>query len=201
MPSIILASASPRRAELLQQIGLKFSVRPADIDETPEVDETPQHYVERLAREKALAVAESAPQCLVLGSDTSVVLDGRILGKPTDAADARETLARLSGATHQVMTAVALANDGQCQSVLVTTEVCFRDLSSEEIDAYVASGEPMDKAGSYGIQGLGGIFVNELRGSYSAVVGLPLQETAALLAGAGYPVWKNWPRSLESQTL
>jgi septum formation protein len=201
MPSIILASASPRRAELLQQIGLKFSVRPADIDETAEVDETPQHYVERLAREKALAVAKSAPQCLVLGSDTSVVLDGRILGKPTDAADARETLARLSGATHQVMTAVALANDGQCQSVLVTTEVCFRDLSSEEIDAYVASGEPMDKAGSYGIQGLGGIFVNELRGSYSAVVGLPLQETAALLAGAGYPVWKNWPRSLESQTL
>ncbi len=201
MPSIILASASPRRAELLQQIGLKFSVRPADIDETPEVDETPQHYVERLAREKALSVAESSPLCVVLGSDTSVVLDGRILGKPTDAADARETLARLSGATHQVMTAVALANDGQCQSVLVTTEVCFRDLSSEEIDAYVASGEPMDKAGSYGIQGLGGIFVDELRGSYSAVVGLPLQETAALLAGAGYPVWKNWPRSLESQTL
>jgi septum formation protein len=99
------------------------------------------------------------------------------------------------------MTAVALATEGQCQSVLVITEVCFRQLSSAEIEAYVASGEPMDKAGSYGIQGLGGIFVNELRGSYSAVVGLPLQETAALLAGAGYPVWKNWPRSLESQTL
>lgn len=201
MPSIILASASPRRAELLQQIGLNFSVLPADIDETPEPDETPEHYVERLAREKALAVAESSPECLVLGSDTSVVLDGRILGKPTDPADARKTLARLSGATHQVMTAVALATDGQCQSVLVTTEVCFRQLSAAEIEAYVASGEPMDKAGSYGIQGLGGIFVNELRGSYSAVVGLPLQETAALLAGAGYPVWKNWPRSLESETL
>lgn len=201
MPSIILASASPRRAELLQQIGLNFSVRPADIDETPEPDETPEQYVERLAREKALAVAGSSPECLVLGSDTSVVLDGRILGKPTDPVDARETLSRLSGASHQVMTAVALAADGQCQSVLIITEVSFRQLSSAEIEAYVASGEPMDKAGSYGIQGLGGIFVNELRGSYSAVVGLPLQETAALLAGAGYPVWKNWPRSLESQTL
>ncbi|SNC66765.1 septum formation protein [Marinobacter sp. es.048] len=201
MASIILASASPRRAELLQQIGLNFSVRPADIDETPEPDETPEQYVERLAREKALAVAGSSPECLVLGSDTSVVLDGKILGKPTDPAVARETLARLSGATHQVMTAVALATEGQCESVLVITEVCFRLLSTAEIEAYVASGEPMDKAGSYGIQGLGGIFVSELRGSYSAVVGLPLQETAALLAGAGYPVWKNWPRSLESQTL
>jgi septum formation protein len=201
MPSIILASASPRRAELLQQIGLNFSVRPADIDETPARDETPEQYVERLAREKALAVAGSSPECLVLGSDTSVVLDGTILGKPTDPADARATLARLSGATHQVMTAVALATEGQCESVLVITEVCFRQLSTAEIEAYVASGEPMDKAGSYGIQGLGGIFVSELRGSYSAVVGLPLQETAALLAGAGYPVWKNWPRSLESQAL
>jgi len=201
MPSIILASASPRRAELLQQIGLSFSVCPADIDETPAPDETPEQYVERLAREKALAVAESSPECLVLGSDTSVVLDGVILGKPSGPADARETLTRLSGAGHQVVTAVALVTEGQCQSSLVITEVCFRELSAEEIEAYVASGEPMDKAGSYGIQGLGGIFVNELRGSYSAVVGLPLQETAALLAGAGYPVWKNWPRGLESQTL
>lgn len=201
MPSIILASASPRRAELLQQIGLNFSVRPADIDETPESDETPEHYVERLAREKALAVARAVPECLVLGSDTSVVLDGVILGKPSGPAEARETLTRLSGTTHQVMTAVALATEEHCQSSLVTTEVCFRELSEGEIEAYVASGEPMDKAGSYGIQGLGGIFVKELRGSYSAVVGLPLQETAALLAGAGYPVWKNWPRSLESQTL
>ncbi|MBU2954528.1 Maf family protein [Marinobacter sp. F3R08] len=201
MASIILASASPRRGELLQQIGLSFRTCPADIDETPEADETPEHYVERLAREKALSVAEGAPECLVLGSDTSVVLDGQILGKPSDPTDASETLARLSGATHHVMTAVALAFEGQCQSVLVITEVRFRQLPEAEIEAYVASGEPMDKAGSYGIQGLGGIFVDELRGSYSAVVGLPLQETAALLAGAGYPVWKNWPSSLESQTL
>ncbi|WP_417566294.1 Maf family protein [Marinobacter sp.] len=201
MSSLILASASPRRAELLQQIGLSFSVRPADVDETPQVGETPEHYVERLARGKALAVAESSPECLVLGSDTSVVLDGVILGKPSCAEEARATLAQLSGATHQVMTAVALACHGVCHSRLVVTEVGFRALSAEEIEAYVASGEPMDKAGSYGIQGLGGIFVNELRGSYSAVVGLPLQETAALLADAGYPVWKHWPRSLESQTL
>jgi len=200
MSPIILASASPRRAELLQQIGLSFSVRPADINETPEPRETPEHYVERLAREKALLVAQSSPECLVLGSDTSVVLDRVILGKPSGAGEARATLARLSGATHQVMTAVALACGGVCHSRLVVTEVRFRALSANEIDAYVASGEPMDKAGSYGIQGLGGIFVNELRGSYSAVVGLPLQETAALLADAGYPVWKNWPRSLESQT-
>lgn len=201
MPSIILASASPRRAELLQQIGLNFSVHPADINEIPEPAETPEHYVERLAREKALAVADSSPDCLVLGSDTSVVLDGVILGKPSDPAEARDTLARLSGATHKVMTAVALATQGDCQSCLVVTEVRFRALSPGEIEAYVASGEPMDKAGSYGIQGLGGIFVDELRGSYSAVVGLPLQETAALLAAAGYPVWRNWPRSLESQTV
>jgi len=200
MSSIILASASPRRAELLQQIGLNFSVRAADIDETPGANETPEHYVERLAREKALAVAEASPECLVLGSDTSVVLDGVVLGKPCDTAEAIATLHRLSGATHQVMTAVALVCNGQCHSRLVVTEVRFRSLSADEIEAYVASGEPMDKAGSYGIQGLGGIFVNELRGSYSAVVGLPLQETAALLADAGYPVWKNWPRSLESQT-
>ncbi|MBC7182502.1 MAG: septum formation inhibitor Maf [Marinobacter sp.] len=200
MSSIILASASPRRAELLQQIGLNFTVRPADIDETPEPEETPEHYVERLAREKALLVADASPSCLVLGSDTSVVLDGVVLGKPCDTAEARAMLHRLSGATHQVMTAVALICNGRCHSRLVVTEVRFRSLSADEIEAYVASGEPMDKAGSYGIQGLGGIFVNELRGSYSAVVGLPLQETAALLAEVGYPVWKNWPRSLESQT-
>lgn len=198
MPSIILASASPRRAGLLEQIGLTFSIQPAEVDETPGPDESPEHYVQRLARDKALAVSASVPGGLVLGSDTTVVLDGRILGKPADVDEARATLARLSGATHQVMTAVALARDGQSQCRLVITEVRFRELSDPEIDAYIATGEPMDKAGSYGIQGLGGIFVNELRGSYSSVVGLPLQETAALLADAGYPVWKNWPSSLES---
>ena len=194
MTSLILASASPRRAELLTRIGLTFSVQPADIDETPTAGETAYHYVERLAREKAQAVAGSHPRSLVLGSDTSVVLDGEILGKPQSTAEAEAMLTRLSGNTHQVMTAVALVQDGQCQSVVSITDVHFRELGAEEIRAYVASGEPMDKAGSYGIQGLAGIFVSELRGSYSAVVGLPLQETAALLAQAGHPVWHNWSR-------
>ncbi|MBW7470544.1 Maf family protein [Marinobacter sp. F4218] len=200
MATIILASASPRRSELLQQIGVTFSVQPAHVDETPRPGELPEHYVERLARDKALAVAATSPGALVLGSDTSVVLDGVILGKPGSPGDAVETLLRLSGATHQVMTAVALAEDNRCASRVVTTEVTFRPLSKAEIEAYAASGEPMDKAGSYGIQGLGGIFVSKLQGSYSAVVGLPLLETAALLADAGHPVWENWPNSLESRT-
>ena len=192
MSCLILASASPRRAELLATIGVPFSVQPADVDETPGSSETAYDYVERLAREKALAVAQTNPTQLVLGSDTSVVLNGAILGKPVSTADAEATLARLSGRTHQVMTAVALVQDGQCQSVVSVTNVTFRELADEEIRAYVSSGEPMDKAGSYGIQGRGGVFVSQLQGSYSAVVGLPLQETAGLLAQAGYPVWQNW---------
>jgi len=200
MSTLILASASPRRAELLQQIGLSFKVQPADIDETVAEGESAEHYVERLAREKALRVAGENPGALVLGSDTSVVLRGEILGKPADAAEAVSTLVRLSGQQHQVMTAVALAKGESCQSHLVVTNVTFRSLLEAEIRAYVDSGEPMDKAGSYGIQGLGGIFVRELQGSYSAVVGLPLLETAGLLAEAGFPVWQNWPSCKESQT-
>ncbi len=200
MSSIILASASPRRSELLRQIGVTFSVQPADVNETPLPNETAERYVERLARDKALAVAASSPGAVVLGSDTSVVLDGVILGKPADQEEAVATLMRLSDASHQVMTAVALAQGEQCECRVVVTEVQFRKLSQAEVVAYVASGEPMDKAGSYGIQGLGGIFVSGLRGSYSAVVGLPLQETAALLADAGHPVWENWPNSLENRT-
>ncbi|MEH6560088.1 MAG: Maf family protein [Marinobacter sp.] len=200
MASVILASASPRRSELLEQIGVRFSVQPAHIDETPRTAEMPGDYVERLAREKALAVAISFPGKLVLGSDTSVVLNAAILGKPSNEREAKAMLAKLSGTTHQVMTAIALAQGGHCETCLVTTQVTFRCLSDDEIAAYVATGEPMDKAGSYGIQGLGGIFVKELKGSYSAVVGLPLQETAALLASAGCPVWKHWPSSRESQS-
>ncbi|MGO1461326.1 MAG: Maf family protein [Marinobacter sp.] len=200
MTSIILASASPRRSELLAQICVPFSVQPAHIDETPGTEEAAGDYVERLACEKALAVAVNFPATQVVGSDTSVVLDGAILGKPVDKSEAKAMLARLSGKSHQVMTAVALAKDTHCESRLVITNVTFRVLSETEIDAYVATGEPMDKAGSYGIQGLGGIFVKELKGSYSAVVGLPLQETSALLADAGCPVWKHWPSSLESQS-
>lgn len=194
MEQLILASASPRRTELLTSIGVSFDVQPADIDETPAPDETAYDYVERLAREKAEAVALSNPHQLVMGSDTSVVLEGEILGKPATQAEARSMLTRLSGNTHQVMTAVALVEKGQCQSVVSVTNVTFRQLEADEIDAYIATGEPMDKAGGYGIQGLGGIFVTDLQGSYSAVVGLPLQETAALLAQAGHPVWRNWSR-------
>lgn len=194
MTALILASASPRRAELLTRVGLTFSIQPADIDETPVAGESAPGYVERLAREKALAVAQANPDSLVLGSDTSVVMNSDILGKPGSPAEAEAALARLSGGTHQVMTAVALVRNGNCQSVVSVTDVTFRELGREEIRAYVASGEPMDKAGSYGIQGLGGIFVSELKGSYSAVVGLPLQETAQLLADAGAPVWRNWSR-------
>ncbi|MBB5322115.1 Maf family protein [Marinobacter oulmenensis] len=193
MTALILASASPRRAELLTQIGLSFRVQPANIDETPAAAESALAYVERMAREKALAVAGQHPEDLVLGSDTSVVLDGLILGKPESDQQARETLNSLSGVTHQVMTAVALARGEFCDTVVSVTDVTFRDLSDDEIAAYVATGEPADKAGSYGIQGRGGIFVSELKGSYSAVVGLPLQETADLLAQAGYPVWQGWP--------
>lgn len=198
MTSIVLASASPRRAELLTQIGLSFRACPADIDETPEAGEAPAHYVERLARAKALAILVSEPDATVIGSDTSVVLAGRILGKPAGPDEARDMLQRLSGNTHQVMTAVAVASADACESRVSMTEVRFRRLSDAEIEAYVATGEPMDKAGGYGIQGRGGIFVEQLRGSYSAVVGLPLQETAELLDGAGYPVWETWNSRQES---
>ena len=198
MTSIVLASASPRRAELLMQIGLTFRVRPADIDETPGSGESARDYVERLAREKALAVQAAEPNAIVIGSDTSVVLGGRILGKPDDHHHAVDMLRQLSGVTHQVMTAVAIASVNVCNSLVAITDVRFRPLSEDEINAYVATGEPMDKAGGYGIQGRGGIFVEELRGSYSAVVGLPLQETAHLLAGAGCPVWETWNSRQES---
>lgn len=192
MRPIILASASPRRAELLRQAGVNFSVRPADIDETPRPGESAGGYVERLAVEKALAVSQQEPDAIVIGSDTSVVLSGAILGKPASEEDAVETLMALSGQTHQVMTGVAVAVESSSESICVTTEVTFRTLTKPEIAAYVRTGEPMDKAGSYGIQGLGGIFVERLQGSYSSVVGLPLRETTDLLARAGYPVWTAW---------
>lgn len=197
MRPIVLASASPRRAELLRQMGLSFSVSPVDVDETPRPDEPAVTYVERLAREKAKAGFARAehPDCLVIGSDTSVVLAGAILGKPRDVADAAAMLAGLSGKIHKVMTAVALAGRQGCSVRLVVTDVRFRVLSEVEIDAYCQTGEPMDKAGAYGIQGKGGIFVDGLWGSYSAVVGLPLNETAALLTEAGEPVWMHWNQS------
>lgn len=194
---IVLASASPRRRELLAQMGVQARVAPLDLDETPVVGENPRDYVCRLAADKARAgwQAQGASGLPVLGADTSVVCDGEILGKPADAEAARAMLARLAGRSHQVMTAVALASVQGVAVRLAITDVSFRALSEAEIRAYVATGEPLDKAGSYGIQGRAGVFVSHLAGSYSAVVGLPLQETAELLAEAGIPVWQLWEQA------
>jgi len=186
---LILASASPRRRELLQQIGVKFRVEVADIDETPLSAETPAAYVARLALGKAQKVAANNPGCVVLGSDTTVVLDDEILGKPENDADARRILATLAGRRHQVMTAVALERDDQQRQQTVITQVHFAALTAAQIAAYVATGEPADKAGAYGIQGLGAVLVDAIDGSYSNVVGLPLTETAAMLQEFNIPIW------------
>jgi len=186
---LILASASPRRRELLQQIGVKFRVEVADIDETPLSAETPAAYVARLALGKAQKVAANNPGCVVLGSDTTVVLDDEILGKPENDADARRILATLAGRRHQVMTAVALVRDDQQRQQTVITQVHFAALTAAQIAAYVATGEPADKAGAYGIQGLGAVLVDAIDGSYSNVVGLPLTETAAMLQEFNIPIW------------
>lgn len=187
---MILASSSPRRRELLSQIGVSFDVETADIDETPDVDEVPVAYVERMALEKARTVAERHPDKVVLGSDTSVIFCDRILGKPLNNAEARSMLKDLSGQTHYVLSAVALVCGQQERVISVSTQVQFRVLSDQEITAYVNTGEPADKAGSYGIQGLGAILVASIEGSYSNVVGLPLTETAALLNEFKVPVWQ-----------
>lgn len=193
MASLHLASASPRRRELLAQIGVPFVTLIASIDETALPGEPAERYVERLAREKALAglAALSDPaDAVVLGADTAVVLDGRILGKPADRAECLATLAALSGREHQVLTAVALASAQRIESRVVVSRVRFRPLRAGEAEAYWATGEPCDKAGSYGIQGLAAVFVSQLEGSYSAVVGLPLCETAQLLGEFGIPCWQ-----------
>ncbi len=196
MAALFLASASPRRRELLTQIGVPFTLLPVSIDEAPDAAEAPEAYVQRLAREKALAglaQAADATAC-VLGADTTVVLDGRILGKPADRADALAMLQALSGREHQVMTAVALADARQCVVRLVTTRVRMRAIPAAQAEAYWASGEPQDKAGGYAIQGWGAVFVSAVEGSYSAVVGLPLCETAQLLDAFDVPYWTKSAR-------
>src|SRR6185369_11160259 len=180
-------------------LGVRFTIRVPDVDERPEPDEDPLTYVERLARRKATvaAAATSAlPGEIVLAADTTVVLSGTILGKPIDEADARVTLRALSGRTHQVHTGVAVHGPSGLTSSVTTTSVTFRDLSTLEIADYVASGDPLDKAGAYGIQGDAGRFVARVDGSLSNVVGLPMAQTAALLADAGLPT-VTWgpPRS------
>ena len=198
MATLYLASGSPRRRELLAQIGVSFTPLIASIDETPLPDEPAHGYVERLAREKALAglaTLEQTSAAVVLGADTAVVLDGRILGKPADRAEGLSMLAALAGREHQVLTAVALAAAGRVESQVVTSRVLFRALRAGEAEAYWASGEPQDKAGGYGIQGLAAVFVSQLQGSYSAVVGLPLCETAQMLEVFGIPCWQAVPGS------
>ncbi|MEB4677535.1 Maf-like protein [Enterobacteriaceae bacterium G50] len=180
---IYLASGSPRRQELLTQLGVAFEKIVPGIEEQRRPQESAQQYVTRLAREKAQAgVAMVNEDLPVLGADTIVILNGEVLEKPRDAAHAAEMLGKLSGETHQVMTAVALADRQNTLDALVVTDVTFRVLSEHEIAGYVACGEPLDKAGAYGIQGLGGCFVRKINGSYHAVVGLPLVETYELLS-------------------
>ena len=183
MVELVLASASPRRAELLRQIGIKFRVDPADIDESINAEEQPIDLVERLAGQKASC--KIASDRLVLAADTIVFDDVSILGKPRDRTDAIEMLARLSNRIHQVVTAICVANDDSMICQVVTTSVTLRPISEAEAIAYWDSGEPRDKAGGFAIQGLGAVFVKNIQGSYSNVVGLPLFETAALLGRYG----------------
>jgi septum formation protein len=184
MPDLVLASQSPRRAALLEQLGVSFTVQPAHIDESLRRGEVPRHYVERMAQEKAAAIA-GARTLPVLGADTTVVLDGESLGKPGDGDAARAMLGRLSGRRHQVLSAVCVCSDGVQHTLSVATAVEFCELSPELIAAYIASGEPWDKAGGYAIQGIGGALVRAIEGSYSSVVGLPLAETRELLQRIG----------------
>ena len=191
---IYLASASPRRSELLRQIGVRFEVRPAAIPEEPTPGEAPDAYVLRLAAAKADAVwgaleAARAEPRPVLAADTAVVLDGRVLGKPATPGEAEAMLEQLSGRAHDVLSAVSLHCGAERETLLSCAEVRFRATTAAERRAYCATREPFDKAGGYGIQGHAAVFVEQLRGSYSAVVGLPLFETAALLARCGVNFW------------
>jgi septum formation protein len=190
-PVVCLASMSPRRRELLAQIGVPHTVVAAHVDESLLPDESPADYVARLARLKAATVRQRGENLPVLAADTTVVLDGAVYGKPADRAEGLAMLAALAGRTHQVLTAVALvmgAGSGAALRVNCSS-VTFRDISREEREAYWATGEPRDKAGGYAIQGYGGVFVAALNGSYSAVMGLPLCETAELLRQAGIRYW------------
>ncbi len=188
-PCIYLASASPRRREILDTLGIRFIHGGVDLDESARDGERAHEMAQRLAHEKSLAVtAETARGLPVLGADTVVVLGERIFGKPASAADALEMLSALSGRSHHVLTAVALRAGSDVRTAISDTEVRFRDISTLEAQRYWQTGEPRDKAGGYAIQGLGGIFVDSICGSYSGVVGLPVFETATLLRKAGIDV-------------
>jgi len=190
-PVLRLASASPRRRQLLELIGVPHLVTPADIDETPRADEGGSNYVLRLAREKAVAVRAIHADLPVLAADTTVHVDGHILEKPVDAADCIRMLTLLSGRTHQVFTGVCVAGTAPPALLVATSEVTFRKISPDEMRTYWATGEPRGKAGAYAIQGFGAVFVSNIAGSYTGVMGLPLFETAAALRTHGVPVWNG----------
>jgi len=185
-PALVLASASPRRAQLLEMLGLSFRVRPANIDENLRTGETPAGHAERLSIEKARAIAAVEPGSLVIGSDTVVVVEGVILGKPADAAEAVAMLLRLQGREHTVATGIAVARGGSCWSGVEQVSVRFRVFDEETARGYVETGEPMDKAGAYGIQGFGATLVAGITGDFFAVMGLPVARLVTLLEAAGY---------------
>jgi len=190
-PVLCLASMSPRRRELLAQIGVPHTVSAAHVDESLQPAERPEEYVARLAQAKASTVQRRGEALPVLAADTTVVLAGSVYGKPADRAEGLAMLAALAGRTHQVLTAVALATRGAVTLRVNRSSVRFRDIGREEMEAYWETGEPCDKAGGYAIQGYGAVFVAQLSGSYSGVMGLPLCETAELLRDAGIPCWRR----------
>lgn len=190
--SVVLASASPRRTALLKQMNIAHTIHPADIDESPRPNETPQALVERLAAEKAQtvkteleALRSMTADTVILASDTLIAFDGESVGKPIDKADSKRILSMLAGKQHEVLTAISALSNSRQQTQVITTSVTFAALTDEQIDAYWDTGEPADKAGSYAIQGIGGEFVVSINGSASAVIGLPLYETRQLLNAFG----------------
>jgi len=182
---VVLASASPRRRDLLNLIGIDHEVRPANIDETMRPREVPRRHAERLAREKASVIAKRDRDVITIGADTVVVINRKVLGKPADEADAVRMLKMLSGREHTVITAVAVARGKKLRSAIEEVRVKFRRLRDDEIAAYIATGEPMDKAGAYGIQGFGATIVERVEGDYFAVMGLPLVRLVGLLRDVG----------------
>ncbi len=192
-PSLILASNSPRRRELLRQIGVHFSVAPADVDENIMPGEAAETYATRVARDKARIAAARVHAGIVIAADTIVVLDNEILGKPADSEDAARMLKKLSGRVHRVITAVVLKDAGTGRELVksATTKVWFRKLSTVDIASYVESGEPLDKAGAYGIQERGALLVDRIEGCYFNVVGLPLSILGELLKEMGFNIWSR----------
>lgn len=192
MLNLVLASSSPRRAELLRQLQLEFSICVSEVDETPLSNEAPDLYVRRLAQAKALAVLPLvASDTLVLGADTVVSCMGQLLTKPLNPEHNRQMLERLSGRSHEVFTGICVASRSNCLTEIVSTEVEFGVIDDAALRGYVRIGEGVDKAGGYAVQGIGGIFVKRLVGSYSAVVGLPLAETESLLRRLGMDTWRS----------